>query len=59
MGSQKGTAYRYGYYEARMKWSPVFGAWPGFWLLSLQAGVTNGEWFELDVFEGQGIPDRI
>ena len=54
MGSQKGMAYRYGYYEARMKWSPVAGAWPGFWLLSLQSAITTGEWGEIDIFEGLG-----
>jgi beta-glucanase (GH16 family) len=54
VGSQKGRAFRYGYYEARMKWNPVTGAWPAFWLLSLQNTTNNGQWGELDVFEGQG-----
>jgi hypothetical protein len=54
IGSKKGKAYRYGYYEARMKWSPVTGAWPAFWLLSLESAVTTGEWGEIDIFEGQG-----
>jgi len=51
------SAWRYGYFEARMKWKPQAGAWPAFWMVSvprvLQA--TDGdESGEIDIFEGQG-----
>jgi hypothetical protein len=29
-----GRSFRYGYFEARMRWDAVRGAWPAFWLLS-------------------------
>jgi beta-glucanase (GH16 family) len=29
-----GRAFRFGYFEARMRWTAAQGAWPGFWLLS-------------------------
>jgi len=46
-------AWRYGYFEARMKWKPEAGAWPAFWLLaSLNQYPT--EMGELDIFEGNG-----
>lgn len=55
IGGLTGFAFRYGYYEASMKWDPtVVGAWPAFWVDSLQAGITNGQFGEIDVFEGQG-----
>jgi hypothetical protein len=53
-------AWRYGYFEARMKWDAVKGAWPAFWLLPVEdatgADVHNGqrESGEMDVFEGSG-----
>ena len=55
IGGHTGRAFRYGYFEARMSWSPVAGAWPAFWLLSLNAATSNGKWGELDAFEGQGL----
>jgi hypothetical protein len=44
-------AWRYGYFEARMKWNPVPGAWPAFWLIPVPPAPESGE---LDIFEGQG-----
>jgi len=64
-GKGEAKAWRYGYFEARMKWTPVKGAWPAFWLVPVQdAQRTNiyggvRETGELDVFEGQGEEDRI
>lgn len=49
-----GHTWRYGYFEARMKWKPVSGAWPAFWLIPRQAAVGAEETGEIDVFEGQG-----
>ena len=48
-------AWRYGYFEASLKWDPVVGSWPAFWMLPAQA-ITCGscEQGELDIFEGQG-----
>jgi hypothetical protein len=53
-------AWRYGYFEARMKWDVVKGAWPAFWLISVQdakrVDVYDGvrETGEIDIMEGQG-----
>jgi hypothetical protein len=53
-------AWRYGYFEARMKWDVVNGAWPAFWLIPVQDAkgedVYHGlkESGETDIFEGQG-----
>lgn len=49
-------AWRYGYFEARMKWKPVKGAWPAFWLISVPrgSGKPPEESGEIDIFEGQG-----
>jgi beta-glucanase (GH16 family) len=56
-GSQ-GRTFRYGYFEARMKWDVVNGSWPAFWLIPKQA--INGEQHtgEIDIFEGQGAEPR-
>jgi beta-glucanase (GH16 family) len=54
------AAWRYGYFEARMRWDVVKGAWPAFWLIPVQSlnnrDVYNGtkESGEIDIFEGQG-----
>jgi hypothetical protein len=54
------AAWRYGYFEARMRWDVVRGAWPAFWLIPAQdaqdKAVYNGtkETGEIDIFEGQG-----
>lgn len=55
IGGRTGRAFRYGYFEAQMNWSPATGAWPAFWLLSLNSATSNGQWGELDAFEGQGL----
>lgn len=53
-------AWRYGYFEARMKWNVVNGAWPAFWLIPIEdaegRSTYNGlrESGEIDIFEGQG-----
>ncbi len=53
-------AWRYGYFEARMKWKPIRGAWPALWLIPVQdadrSNVYGGtrEAGEIDIFEGQG-----
>jgi hypothetical protein len=49
-------AYRYGYFEARMKWDVTTGAWPAFWMVPTQGISGASETGELDVFEGQGDP---
>ncbi len=52
--------WRYGYFEARMKWDVADGAWPAFWLIPVQdaqgLSTYNGvrESGEIDIFEGQG-----
>src|SRR5205823_5750629 len=45
--------WRFGYFEARMRWNPVAGAWPAFWLFDPQAGHADRHSCEIDVFEGQ------
>jgi beta-glucanase (GH16 family) len=45
--------FRYGYFEARMKWDVSQGAWPSFLMLPVQAMWGASENGELDVFEGQ------
>jgi Glycosyl hydrolases family 16 len=53
-------SWRYGYFEARMRWNPVPGAWPAFWLIPVQdatgKNIYNGtkETGEIDIFEGLG-----
>lgn len=52
--------WRYGYFEARMKWDVVNGAWPAFWLIPVQdakgQAIYHGQkdTGEIDIFEGQG-----
>jgi beta-glucanase (GH16 family) len=53
-------AWRYGYFEARMKWDVVTGAWPALWLIPVE-DATGGATYngvkqsgEIDIFEGQG-----
>jgi len=51
--------WHYAYFEVRMRWNPVVGAWPAIWMIPIQ-DITNpgGEEGELDIFEGQGsTPD--
>jgi beta-glucanase (GH16 family) len=53
-------AWKYGYFEARMKWDVVNGAWPAFWLIPIEGPRSEDrydgahEGGEFDVFEGQG-----
>lgn len=53
-------AWRYGYFEVRMKWEPVPGAWPAIWLIPVPDAKGKATWLdtnesgELDIFEGQG-----
>jgi hypothetical protein len=57
--------FRYGYFEARMKWTKGNGAWPVFWLLSDAWARSGGDCSrparaaELDVFEGYGNHPRV
>jgi hypothetical protein len=69
-GRGTGRSFRYGYFEARLKWTKGNGSWPAFWLLST-AHATNPNWprpacprptclaAELDVFEGQGSEPNV
>jgi beta-glucanase (GH16 family) len=53
-------AWRYGYFEARMKWDVVTGAWPAFWLIPVEDATDKATYNgvkqtgEIDIFEGQG-----
>lgn len=53
-------AWKYGYFEVRMKWQAVPGAWPALWMIPVESaqGVDfyNGQHDsgEVDIFEGQG-----
>jgi hypothetical protein len=53
-------AWRYGYFEARLKWQPEEGAWPALWLIPVQAAADDilRESGEIDIFEGQGSEPR-
>lgn len=56
------SAWRYGYFEARMKWDPQQGAWPAFWLVSVPQVLgarQDDESGEIDIFEGQGSEPTI
>jgi beta-glucanase (GH16 family) len=58
--SRRYHAWRYGYFEARMKWDPVKGAWPAFWLIPMPRTLDGApqETGEIDIFEGQGSEPR-
>jgi len=49
-------AFRYGYFEVRMKWDVTTGAWPALWMIPTQSFTSAPETGELDLFEGQGDP---
>jgi hypothetical protein len=58
--------FKYGYFEARMKWTKGNGSWPGFWMISnawAKAGPdvcsTAVRAAEIDVFEGYGNHPRV
>src|SRR5271166_3350362 len=48
------NTYRYGYFEAKMKWDVAAGAWPALWMGSEQGVWGESHVGELDIFEGQG-----
>lgn len=53
-------AWRYGYFEVRMRWDTVTGAWPAIWMIPVQGIKCGGcEQGELDVFEGQGATPTV
>jgi Glycosyl hydrolases family 16 len=53
-------AWRYAWFEARMKWDAVNGSWPALWLLPIQGPRREDKYDgrpdtgEFDIFEGQG-----
>ncbi len=49
-----GQTFRYGYFEASMKWDNVTGSWPAFWMLPIQGIQGAANTGEIDIFEGQG-----
>jgi len=53
-------AWRYGYFEVRMAWDPVVGAWPAIWMRPIQYTENPGiEAGELDIYESQGATPNI
>ena len=48
------NTYRYGYFEAKMKWDVASGAWPTFWMITEQGVWGEPHVGEIDIFEGQG-----
>ncbi len=52
--------WHYGYFEVRMRWDTVIGAWPAIWMIPIQNITKPGEEMgELDIFEGQGITPNV
>jgi beta-glucanase (GH16 family) len=54
--------FKFGYFEARMKWTKGNGSWPGFWLMSnawARTGNCATPAAEIDVFEGFGNHPRV
>lgn len=56
-GAGRGTAVRYGYFEARMRLPPGPGTWPAFWLMTLAPRGDPTPGVELDVLEYYGHMD--
>jgi len=62
---QNFAVWRYGYFEARLRWDVVKGAWPAFWLIPVEDAtgqdIYNGmkESGEIDIFEGQGDEPHV
>ena len=48
------AAFRYGYFEAKMAWEPVTGAWPAFWMAAIDGLKGSPKAGEIDIFEGIG-----
>lgn len=61
--AQDGSYYlgwHYGYFEVRMRWDTVNGAWPAIWMIPIQnITAPNEEQGELDIFEGQGNTPNV
>ena len=59
------AAWRYGYFEARLRWDVVKGAWPAFWLIPVEDATGQDiykgtkESGEIDIFEGQGDQPHV
>lgn len=59
-------AWRYGYFETRLRWEPVVGAWPAFWMIPVQ-NITgkdknaSGARYsgEIDIMEAQGASPHV
>jgi len=52
--------WHYGYFEVRMRWDTVNGAWPAIWMIPIQNITAPGEeQGELDIFEGQGNTPNV
>ena len=59
-------AFKFGYFEARIKWTKGIGSWPAFWLMS-NAWARRGaddcslgiRAAEIDIFEGYGQYPRV
>jgi beta-glucanase (GH16 family) len=57
--------FKFGYFEARMKWTKGNGSWPGFWMISNAWARADGNCSgsaraaEIDVFEGYGSDPRV
>jgi len=58
VATDRKKTWKYGYFEARIKWTGVQGAWPGFWLFSeaQRDGQTSAslQTSEIDIMEGDG-----
>ena len=54
---RSGHAWQYGYFEAKIKWTPVTGCWPSFYLEAADAyqllNAPYGVYPEIDVYEWQ------
>lgn len=51
-----GRLFKYGYFEARMRWTAGRGAWPGFWLLSYRHA-TDPAWPHVNPYcAKRGLP---
>lgn len=55
--------FKYGYFEASMRWTKGAGAWPAFWLYSYQHAIDSNQCTtlggEIDAFEGQGTEPSV
>jgi Glycosyl hydrolases family 16 len=59
-GKATAKTFRYGYFEARMKWDVAVGMWPAFWLNPIHEVLGGGGLHgEIDIFEGQGSDPNL